>query len=190
MQATICDAVSELVQNAFESGATEVRLELVRRGPRLEADVCDNGCGMDAATLKKALDPFWTDGEKHPGRKVGLGLPFLKQAAEQCGGEFELASEPGRGTTVRFAIDRANVDAPPTGDVAGTLAALMAWPGERELAVRREENGRAYEVRRSELAAALGDLEQAGTLGLMKKFFSSNEEEIRNEVQHGEIDVG
>lgn len=182
MQATSCDTLLDIVQNAFESGATEVRLELVRRGPRLEAEVRDNGRGMDAATLKKALDPFWTDGEKHPGRKVGLGLPFLKQAAEQCGGEFALASEPGRGTTVRFAFDLANVDAPPTGDVAGTLAALMAWPGERELAVRREEDGRVYEVRRTELAAALGGLNDAGALALLKEFFSSNEREIEKEV--------
>ena len=182
MQPTACDALMDIVQNAFESGATEVRLELARRETRLEVAVRDNGCGMDAATLAKALDPFWTDGEKHPGRKVGLGLPFLKQAAEQCGGEFELASEPGRGTKVRFVFDLSNVDAPPTGDVAGTLAALMAWPGERELAVRREEDGRAYEVRRTELAAALGGLADAGSLALMKEFFSSNEREIEKEV--------
>jgi hypothetical protein len=182
MQATSCDTLLDIVQNAFESGATEVRLELARRGSRLEADVRDNGGGMDAEILKKALDPFWTDGAKHPGRKVGLGLPFLKQAAEECGGEFALESEPGRGTTVRFVFDLANVDAPPTGDVAGTLAALMAWPGERELTVRREEDGRAYEVRRTELAAALGGLENAGALALMKEFFSSNEQEIGNEV--------
>ena len=74
------------------------------------------------------------------------------------------------------------MDAPPTGDVAGTLAALMAWPGARELAVRREENGRAYEVRRTELAAALGGLETAGALARMKEFFSSNEQEIGKEV--------
>ena len=182
MQATSCDTIADIVQNAFEAGATEVRLELARRGSRLEVAVRDNGCGMDAATMRKALDPFWTDGAKHPGRKVGLGLPFLKQAAEQCGGEFALESEPGRGTTVRFAFDRANVDAPPTGDVAGTLAALMAWPGERELTVRREEDGRAYEVRRTELATALGGLADAGALALMKEFFSSNEQEIGNEV--------
>lgn len=182
MQPTSCDTLLDIVQNAFEAGATEVRLEWARRGTRLEVEVGDNGRGMDAATVQKALDPFWTDGEKHPGRKVGLGLPFLKQAAEQCGGGFAIASEPGRGTTVRFAFDLANVDAPPTGDVAGTLAALMAWPGEREVAVRREEDGRAYAVRRTELAAALGGLEDAGALALLKEFFSSNEQEIGNEV--------
>jgi hypothetical protein len=182
MQPTSCDTMLDIVQNAFESGAAEVRLEMVRRGSRLEVSVKDNGRGMDAAAVRKALDPFWTEPGKHPGRKVGLGLPFLKQAAEQCGGEFAIASEPGRGTTVRFVFDRTHVDAPPTGDVAGTLAALMAWPGERELAVRREENGRAYEVRRTELAAALDDLESAGSLALMKEFFSSNEQEIGKEV--------
>ncbi len=182
MQATSCDTIADIVQNAFEAGATEVRLEMARRGSRLEVSVRDNGRGMDAATMRKALDPFWTDGAKHPGRKVGLGLPFLKQAADQCGGEFALESAPGRGTTVRFAFDRTNVDAPPPGDVAGTLAALMAWPGERELTVRREEDGRAYEVRRTELAAALGGLADAGSLALMKEFFSSNEREIEKEV--------
>ena len=190
MQATGCDTIADIVQNSFESGATEVRLEMIRRGARFEVVVQDNGCGMDAATRRKALDPFWTDGRKHPGRKVGLGLPFLKQAAEQCGGEFELASEPGRGTAVRFVFDLSNVDAPPLGDVPAMLSALMAWPGERELTVRREEDGRAYEVRRTELEAALGGMKDAGSLALMKEFFSSNEGEMRSEVQDGKTDIG
>jgi hypothetical protein len=190
MHPAACDHVLDIVQNAFEAGAAEVRLEWVRRGARLEVTVADNGRGMDAATVRKALDPFWTDGAKHPGRTVGLGLPFLKQAAEQCGGEFALESAPGRGTTVRFAFDLCHVDAPPAGDVAGTLAALMAWPGAGELAVRREEDGRAYAVRRSELAAALGGLESAGALALAKVFFASNEDGIGNEVQDGKTDIG
>lgn len=178
MQPTACDALMDIVQNAFESGAAEVRVEVARRGSRWEAEVRDDGCGMDEATLRKALDPFWTDGRKHPGRKVGLGLPFVRQAAEQCGGAFGIESAPGRGTVVRFGFDLSNVDAPPTGDMAGTLSALMAWPGEREVAVRREEDGRTYEVRRTELAEALDGLEGAGSLALMKEFFSSNEREI------------
>lgn len=190
MQATQCDAVAEIVENACAAGATEIRLDWTRRGTRLEVAVRDDGRGMDAETRRRALDPFWSDGAKHPDRKVGLGLPFVKQAAEQCGGAFALESAPGRGTTVAFAFDLAHVDAPPEGDVPATLAELMAFPGAADLAVRRAEDGRAYEVRRSELAAALGGLETAGTLALAKEFFSANEAEIRNEVQHGEIDVG
>lgn len=190
MHPTACDHLLDIVQNAFESGATEVRLAVLRRGSTWTAAVSDNGRGMDAATARRALDPFWTDGAKHPGRKVGLGLPFLKQAAEQCGGEFALESAPGRGTTVQVAFDLRHVDAPPVGDLPGALVALMAWPGACELAVRREENGRAYEVRRSELAAALGGLDTAGALALAKDFFSSNENEIGNEVQDGKTDIG
>ena len=190
MHPTISDAVTDIVQNACEAGATDVRLDLVRRGHVLEVRVRDNGGGMDAATLRRALDPFWSDGRKHPARKVGLGLPFAKQQAEQCGGMFALESAPGRGTTVRLAYGLAHVDAPPPGDVAGTLAGLMAWPGPHELVVRREVDGRAYEARRSELAAALGGLADAGALALLKGFFTANEAEIGNEVRNGEADVG
>ena len=190
MHPTISDAVTDIVQNACEAGATDVRLDLVRRGHVLEVRVRDNGGGMDAATLRRALDPFWSDGRKHPARRVGLGLPFVKQAAEGCGGRFAIASAPGRGTTVRFSFDLANVDAPPAGDLATTLTELMAFPGAGELTLRREADGRTYEARRTELAAALGDLEHAGTLALLKQFFSANEAEIQNEVQHGEADIG
>lgn len=190
MQPTSCDTVADIVQNAFESGATEVRLELARRGSRLEVAVQDNGCGMDEVTVRKALDPFWTEPGKHPNRNVGLGLPFLKQATEQCGGWLKIVSEPGCGTTVLFMFDLANVDVPPMGDVAATLTELMAYPGAHELVACREEDGRVYEVRRTELAEALGGLNDAGSLVLMKKFFLSNEEEIRSEVQHGKIDIG
>ena len=190
MHPTTCDHVLDVVQNAFESGATEAFLGMVRRGSRLEVEVRDNGRGMDAATLRRALDPFWSEPGKHPGRKVGLGLPFLKMAAEQCGGALEMESAPGRGTTVRFWFDLSNVDAPPTGDLPGTLTALMNGAGACELAVRREEDGRAYEVRRSELLDALGGIGDAGSLALAKEFFSSNEEGIANEVQDGKADIG
>lgn len=190
MHPTICDHVLDVVQNACEAGAAEVRLAARREGARLEVVVVDDGKGMDAATSARALDPFWSDGAKHPGRKQGLGLPFLKQAAEQAGGGLEIASAPGRGTTVRFWFDMDNVDAPPEGDWAGTLAALMNGAEGRELAVRREREGRSYEARRSELAEALGGLDSAGSVGLLKAYFSSNETEIENEVRDGEIDVG
>ncbi len=190
MHPTACDHVLEVVHNAFESGATRVALDMSRRGSRLAVEVRDNGRGMDAATARKALDPFRSDGGKHPGRPVGLGLPFLKQAAELCGGSFGLESEAARGTTVRFAFDPAHIDAPPLGDVPGMLTALMNAAGACELSVRREVDGRIYDVCRSELAAALGGLECAGALALAKQFFSSNEAEIGNEVKDGETDIG
>jgi len=180
MHATRCDLMSDLVQNAWEAGAAEVCVELIQHPDRFEVKVEDNGCGMDPETVRKAVDPFETDPEKHPGRTVGLGLPFVKMTAEACGGSWTVDSAVGRGTVVRLTLDPAHVDAPPLGDVPATLAALMNAAGQ-ELRVRRETDGGAYEVRRTELAEALGDLSRAGSVSLMKDFFSSNEEAIRNE---------
>ena len=55
MHPTICDHVLDVVQNAFEAGASEVRLAASRVGARLEVAVVDDGKGMDAATAA----PFW-----------------------------------------------------------------------------------------------------------------------------------
>lgn len=180
MHPTASDTISDIVQNAFEAGSSEVMLQVMKKGSQLEVVVKDNGPGMDQETIRNALDPFYTAPGKHPGRKVGLGLPFLKQAAEQSGGTFDLQSRPGHGTTVHFSFDLSNVDAPPLGDAATAFTSLMAYPGNHELLLQRSDGTRTYEVRRSELRDALGDLETAGSLGLLKTFFASNEAEIHS----------
>ncbi|MDR0993290.1 MAG: ATP-binding protein [Verrucomicrobiota bacterium] len=178
MHPTISDAVADIVQNAFEAAAGWVELKMVRQGDALRVQVADNGRGMDEQTLKRAMDPFWTEEGKHPGRKVGLGLPFLKQTMDQTGGILEMDTAPGRGTVVKFEFDLTNVDVPPLGDLAETLSGLMAYPGGHEFVVSRREEARGYDVKRSELRNALGGLESAGSLALMKQFFASNEEEL------------
>jgi len=179
MHPTVCDTLADIAQNAIEAGATEIEIRLARNGWETIVSVKDNGCGMTAEQKRKAEDPFYTAPGKHPSRKVGLGLPFARMTAEQCGGRWKLESAPGKGTTVEFSMAAGNVDTPPLGDVAGTLAGLMAWEGKREIRVAREDAGGSYEVSRGELAEALGgDWTDAGTLALAKEFFSSNEDEI------------
>ena len=58
-------------------------------------------------------------------RKVGLGLPFLIQNAEQTGGSVTLTSEPGKGTDVRAVFHSDHIDCPPWGDLPGTVALLI-----------------------------------------------------------------
>ncbi len=181
MHASVCDFVSDLAQNAIEAGAKGIIVELREEGGRIEASVADDGKGMDEATLKQCTDPFQTDGVKHARRKVGLGLPFVQQAAEQAGGSFDIQSEEGMGTSVFFAFDAANVDTPPRGDVPGTVAGLMNYPGGHELVFVRSAGGRSYRISREEVRAALGGVETAEDLGVLEEYTASLEEELMNQ---------
>jgi len=144
--------------------------------------VRDDGKGMSPEEQARAVDPFVTDGGKHPGRKVGLGLPFLIQAAEQSGGGWSLASEKGKGTAVEAWFDLRNVDAPPAGDAPGMFRSVLMFDGPREVAIRRTRRGGAkaalsYEVRKSELENALGGFEDAGALVLLGQYLRSLEDD-------------
>ena len=55
----------------------------------LKLTINDNGCGMSEETLRGVTDPFYTT---RTTRKVGMGLPLLKMAAEQAGGELSITS--------------------------------------------------------------------------------------------------
>jgi len=62
--------------------------------------VADTGHGMDAATLARATEPFFTT--KGVGKGTGLGLSMVHGMAEQSGGRLLLRSEPGRGATAEL----------------------------------------------------------------------------------------
>lgn len=172
MQKAIADYIEDTAHNAMESGAGLVLVEAVESGEWFRVTVADNGPGMDEAGRARAMDPFGTDPAKHPGRRVGLGLPFLAEAARASGGQFDLRSEPGTGTSVHFAFDRSNVDAPPAGDLALTWTALMNFAtGRCELSIRRERGGRGWAVTRSELEDAAGPLDRADALSRAGGFF-------------------
>lgn len=71
----------------------------------------DTGCGMDAETVMRAIEPFFTT--KEVGSGTGLGLSQVYGFVTQTGGRLDLQSVPGHGTTVRlvFAIEAGDVDA-------------------------------------------------------------------------------
>ena len=76
---------------------------------------------MDADTLSKAVEPFFTT--KGIGRGTGLGLSMIHGFAEQSGGKLKLASEPGQGTTAELWL-------PVAGDSADALSTLEEPPAE------------------------------------------------------------
>jgi hypothetical protein len=182
---TLCDLVTDITQNAAESGAVRVELEVRETDREFRFTVRDNGKGMDQGEIERAKDPFMTDGIKHPHRKVGLGIPFLIQTALQSGGGWDLQSQKNRGTMICAWFDKANVDTPPVGELPGMFRTVLLFAGPQEVLVCRSlENGVRhvnYKVCKSELINALGDLEDASSLVLMDQYLRSLEEDNSEE---------
>src|SRR5574341_535774 len=91
--------VLDVAENSIRAGARSIEIDLVedRKKDLLTLRITDDGEGMDEATGRRATDPFFSTKE---GKKAGLGLALLSQAAEEAGGRVVVESEKGRGTRV------------------------------------------------------------------------------------------
>lgn len=182
MHVDICDFLLDIFQNSIEADAGAVSITFNETDQVIECIVRDNGRGMSREELEKVQDPFYTDGTKHSKREAGLGIPFLVQAVEMADGEFELDSVKGEGTTCRFTFSKSHIDCPPVGDIPRTFLAACSYPGSYELEVERScelcEEKHSYTILRSELIEAVGDLEEVGSLILVRQFLQSQEDDL------------
>ena len=85
------------------AGAAPVPVGLAP-GQYIRLTVADAGVGMDAATLARAREPFFTT--KQSGAGTGLGLAMAQAFAEQSGGALAIESQPGKGRRSRFGCRR------------------------------------------------------------------------------------
>jgi hypothetical protein len=181
MHYTLCDMIADLAQNAVEAGSSVIDVSVDERVGALSFRIRDNGKGMNPALLERVKDPFYTDGIKHPSRKVGLGIPFLIQTASETGGSWELTSAEGKGTTVGGTFDTTNIDTPPVGDIPATFAQILTQSGSYEMNISRTRKGSEkdaldYRVSKTELTDALGELETAASLSLLRQYLAGLEE--------------
>lgn len=149
--------ILDLVQNSLEAGATEVSIEIEEdsQADRLTIKVTDNGRGMTAEEVKRVTDPFFTS---RGTRRVGLGLPLIAAAAEQCGGELEVRSAPGVGTQVTATMQLGHIDRVPLGNVAGTLLTVMLHQPPVILRFRHRADDSLFEFDTAEMIAELGEV--------------------------------
>lgn len=178
MHADLADVIVDTAQNAIEAGATRIDLTVSETEGRIAVTIDDNGKGMDAATLARVFDPFYTEPGKHASRRVGLGLPMLRQICEACGGGVRMTSEPGKGTHLAYEFDAANIDLPPMGDLVKAVLTLFNYPGAFELVFTHRKGREAYSIGRGELADAVGGLETVEGLALAREFLLGQEESL------------
>jgi hypothetical protein len=150
--------VLDIAENSIMADATDVLVEIKedRRGNLVSMAIEDNGRGMSPEFLSRVTDPFTTT---RTTRRVGMGLPFLKQSAELCGGEFILRSEQGKGTRTEAAFAYDSIDRPPMGDIPATMMALFMGHPEINWRYVHSVDGGEFSLSTEELVTALEDRE-------------------------------
>ena len=93
---TLVGALLNLIENALQAatGDTRLKIHLFSRGAVLRLSISDNGAGIDAATLARVAEPFFTT----RATGTGLGLAVVNSVARAHSGALALRSRPGRGT--------------------------------------------------------------------------------------------
>ncbi|MEE0944928.1 MAG: ATP-binding protein [Clostridia bacterium] len=116
--------ILDIVQNSIAARAELIEVEIVEdtKADTLTITITDNGCGMSEEMVKNVTDPF-TTGRKT--RRVGLGIPLFKLAAELTGGGLEIESELGKGTRIIARFGLSHIDRQPLGDIASTMHQLI-----------------------------------------------------------------
>ena len=133
--------VLDIAQNSITAGAAHVDITLAEEDGDIAFTIADDGRGMSPQLLATVSDPFTTT---RTTRKMGLGLPLLRLAAEQTGGSLDIESTLGVGTTVRALFRGGHIDCPPVGDMAGTVTLLVQGAPELELTYVHRAEGRSW----------------------------------------------
>ena len=132
--------ILDIAQNSLSAKADiiEITIDEDVIHNKLEIIIKDNGTGMSEETIQLVTDPFYTT---RTTRRVGLGIPFLKMAANLANGDLEISSQIGLGTTIKAWFELDHVNTPSLGDIEETLFILMIHPELKDLKyVHRYQN--------------------------------------------------
>jgi hypothetical protein len=147
--------ILDIAENAVRADATTITIIITKDTGHdlLCFEVIDDGRGMDAGTLARVRDPFFTT----KGKKTGLGIPLLSQAAEQAGGRVNVDSTPGRGTKVAACFRWSHVDRPAIGSMSDTVLTLIAGHPDLDVVYEAREGDRVFRLDTREIK---NDLEE------------------------------
>ncbi len=171
--------ILDIVQNSVVAGATKIEVMICEdiASDKLTVEICDNGCGMTKEFLEKVIDPFTTN---RTTRKVGLGIPLFKNAAEATGGSFDIKSQVGEGTCVTAVFGYSHIDRQPLGNMAETMLGLFTSYEDINFVYRHSVGDKVFEVDTLEIKNVLGDVPfSAPEVYLwLSEFLSEGEQEL------------
>ena len=120
--------ILDISQNSISAKALLVQILIEETDESLQISIVDDGVGMSKDFLDTVSDPFRTTRKT---RKVGMGIPLFKLAAEQTGGSVSIESKDihlfptGHGTTITAFFNKMHLDFTPLGDIISTILILI-----------------------------------------------------------------
>ena len=146
--------ILDITENSVKAGATLTEISITESGNELIISIKDDGCGMSEDIVRSVVDPFYTT---RTTRKVGMGVPLFKMAAEQTGGKLEIVSDTGEdhGTTVTAYFYKDHLDFTPLGDVISTVTTLIQGHPDTDFLFTHLIDGKEIRLDTRELRAVL-----------------------------------
>ena len=144
----------------------------------LSIQIMDNGKGMTPEQLEKVQDPFYTT---RTTRKVGLGVPFLKQAAESTGGTFRIDSQQGKGTVVEAIFKLSHIDRMPLGDITATIHMLVTFNENIRFQYTYEYDELQFTLDTKEFREILGEevsFQEPEVSRFIREYLEANKQEV------------
>jgi len=152
--------ILDLIENSIRADASVVSLTVVENPDDDVLKICveDDGRGLSVEP-EQATDPFYTT---KSGKRTGLGLSLLKEAAERAGGMLTLSRSPLGGLSVEATMHLSHIDRTPLGDLAATLASVVCTNPRLDLRCRFCVGDRECTVRVLDIADELPAGERCG----------------------------
>ena len=146
--------ILDITENSVKAGATLTEISITESENKLVISIKDDGCGMSEDIVRSVVDPFYTT---RTTRKVGMGVPLFKMAAEQTGGKLEIVSDTGEdhGTTVTAYFYKDHLDFTPLGDVISTVTTLIQGHPDTDFLFTHLIDGKEIRLDTRELRAVL-----------------------------------
>ena len=152
--------ILDIAENSVKARASLIEISLEETDETLTLTIADNGCGMKPDILEGVINPFYTT---RTTRKVGLGVPLLKMAAEQTGGSvtiesFHESDYPDRhGTVVTAVFYKNHIDFTPLGDIVSTMVTLIQGSPQLDFVFKHTSKKLDVALDTREMREILGD---------------------------------
>lgn len=171
--------VLDIAQNSISAKASLIEIEIIESTEKNEllVGIYDNGKGMTKEQLEAVRDPFFTT---RTTRKVGMGIPLFKMAAEMTGGHLEIESEIGVGTKVKAFFRTDHLDFIPVGDMTSTMVTLITMNEEINFLYTRSTDGKSFTLDTKSLKEILGGVpfSEPSISAWLKDYIEENTKQI------------